>query len=217
MSREDGQEDPNGARPCPPAPGDEDPESSSANAETTASATASPDFAALLPPVVQAREREAAIRERQRRQRRPRPARSGRASGRGQHRRLAALAGAGVLGLGVAAAGAFLLGRYHDALLPAPTVTAATGGVGETMGDSASEATEQLDIRARREVERLLAALNLPVGPVDGHIDAQSRAAIRSYLEMQGLPPRPAAATPALLEDLRQVVGFMAEPVPAAR
>lgn len=214
MSPEDDRkDDPNAADGAPSAP-----QAASASPAAVDPESAVPDFAALLPAVVAAREQEAATRRHQRRQRRTRSGRPARRGGRFRTRRPLALAGAGVLGLGMAVAAAFLLGRYHDVpgVGSAPAVTAATSGAA-TSGAAGAGPASALDRRGRREVERLLAALKLPVGPVDGHIDSRAQAAIRSYRQMQGLPPEPATATRALLEDLRQVVAFMADPVAPAR
>jgi peptidoglycan hydrolase-like protein with peptidoglycan-binding domain len=61
------------------------------------------------------------------------------------------------------------------------------------------------------ETQRLLAQLAFDPGPADGQAGPATRAAIRNYQQVAGLPVdgQPSAA---LLAHLRQVVGMMAQP-----
>jgi len=62
----------------------------------------------------------------------------------------------------------------------------------------------ELDLEARTEIEQLLSNMAIDPGPVDGVVDEQTRAAIRTYQEIGGLPVdgEPSAA---LLKELREV------------
>ena len=60
----------------------------------------------------------------------------------------------------------------------------------------------------RETVERLLARLDFRVGPIDGRIDATTRAAIRRYRQYQGIPSADGRPTPRLLDNLRDVAAL---------
>ena len=68
----------------------------------------------------------------------------------------------------------------------------------------------ELSDKEADEIENLLAALKFDPGPVDGLVDARTRAAIRIYQEFAALPVdgEPSAA---LLRELRQVVQLLSE------
>jgi peptidoglycan hydrolase-like protein with peptidoglycan-binding domain len=68
----------------------------------------------------------------------------------------------------------------------------------------------ELSDKEAEEIENLLAALKFDPGPVDGLVDARTRAAIRIYQEFAALPVdgEPSAA---LLRELRQVVQLLLE------
>ena len=59
-----------------------------------------------------------------------------------------------------------------------------------------------------RELEELLAKLEFAPGKVDGVVDEETRAALRLFQEFAGLPID-GEPSPALLEELREVVGMM--------
>ena len=112
-------------------------------------------------------------------------------------------AGAAVLAIAAMAAvagSAFWAGRY---LFPGPTVERREGST-----SSQKTSVRGLTMTERREVERLLAAMNFDSGPVDGRIDPRTRQAIARYWQAQG-KTRSATVTPRLLTDLRAVAALM--------
>lgn len=91
--------------------------------------------------------------------------------------------------------------RWRAALFDEPPPVAGPVSVPEATPAAGGLAAEEA-----MELERLLAALELAPGPVDGKIDAATTAAVKAFQEMAGLPPD-GKATPALLEELRAVAG----------
>ncbi len=73
---------------------------------------------------------------------------------------------------------------------------------------TATDPAGDLTRAERRRVERLLARLDFRTGPVDGRIDARTRAAIARYRRFQGAADPHGRATPALLADLRAVAAL---------
>ena len=84
------------------------------------------------------------------------------------------------------------------------TAVKALGLAVSLLAGSPVAALAELSVAALTETETLLAQLNFDPGPIDGVVDARTRAAIRLYQEFAALPPD-GQPSPALLHELRQV------------
>lgn len=62
--------------------------------------------------------------------------------------------------------------------------------------------------RLLAEIEQLLQVMDLAPGPIDGAMDAQTEAAIRTFEELAGLPVT-GLPSPELLEEMRAVAGAL--------